>query len=169
MAVKSFQTKLPVFKRELAEDSRASFSAIYVKIVRGGNSPLEALIAKILIKDILIMVLIDRGRSVNILSDTLYQQLGEMSQIRVCNKKIIAASNGKVPVKKSTAIQVQLQKLTSEITLEFLVTENEITPCFLGNEVLYNFDCIFNTRKKPTFLRVNWEKHYNSPHRSPVG
>ena len=44
------------------------------------------------------------GSSLNILSDTLYQQLGELSQIRVGNKKIIAANNGKMPVKGSTAI-----------------------------------------------------------------
>ena len=45
------------------------------------------------------------GISVNLLTHTLYQQVGEPSQIRVCNKNI-AANNGKMPVKGSTAIQV---------------------------------------------------------------
>ena len=65
-------------------------------------------------------------------SDTLYQQLGESGHIRVCNKIIIAANNGKMPVKGSTAIQFRLQKLTSEKTVEFLVTKNEIMPCLSG-------------------------------------
>ena len=43
---KSFQTKLPIFKQELAEDGRAPFSASYVKILRGGNNQVEALFAK---------------------------------------------------------------------------------------------------------------------------
>ena len=81
----SLQTKLSVFKRELAGNGRASFSAGYVKTLRGGNSPVEALFAKIMIKDKLIMALIDSGSSVNIISDTLYKQLGEPSQIRMCN------------------------------------------------------------------------------------
>ena len=105
---KSFQSKLPIFKQELAEDGRASFSASYVKILRCGSCPLRALFAKIMIKDKLIMALIDSGSSV------------------------------------STAIQVQLQKFTSEITTEFLVTKNEMTPCLLGMEFLYDFDCILN-------------------------
>ena len=78
---------------------------------------------------------------------THYQQLGEQSQIRVCNKNIIAANNGKMPVQGSTAIPDQLQKVTSEITVEFLVTKIEITSCFLGMQFLYNFDCILNSRK----------------------
>ena len=52
------------------------------------------------------MALIDSGSSVNLLSETLYQQLGEPSQIRVCNKNIIAANNGKMPVKGSTAFGI---------------------------------------------------------------
>ena len=135
---KSFQTKLPVFKRELAENGRASFSASY------GNRPVEALLAKIMIKDKLIKTVIDSGSSVNLLSVTLYQQLGELSQTRVCNKNIIAANNEKMPVKGSTTIQIQLQIFSPEITVEFLVTKIEITPFFLGMEFLYDYDCILN-------------------------
>ena len=62
------------------------------------------------------MGLFDSGSSVNLLSDTLLKQLGEPSQIRVCNKNKIAANKVKMPVKVSTAIQVQLQKIISEIT-----------------------------------------------------
>ena len=142
-----FQTKLPVFKREIAEDGRASFSGSYLKTLLGANSPVEALFAKILTKDKLTKALIDSGSSVNLLSNALYQQLGEPGQIRVCNKNIIAANNGKMPVKGSTAIQVQLQKFTPEITVEFPVTKIEIAPCLLGIEFLYNFDCILNLRK----------------------
>ena len=76
------------------------------------------------------MALIDGGSGVNLLSDTPYHPLGKPSQIRVCNKNIIAANNGKMPVKVSTAIQVQLQKFTSELTVKFLVTKNDITPCY---------------------------------------
>ena len=54
-------------------------------------------------------------------------------------------------VKGSTAIQIQLQKLKSEITVEFLVTKIEITPCLLGMEFLYNFDCILNLRRNELF------------------
>ena len=104
--------------------------------MRGGNSPVEALFAKIKIKDKLIKALIDSGSSVNLLGDTLYQQLGEPSQIRVCKKNIIAANNAKMPVKGSTAIHVQLQKFTPEITIEFLVNKIEITPCLLGMKFL---------------------------------
>ena len=107
---KSFQRKLPVFKRKLAEDGRASFSASYVKILFCRNGTVEALSNKIMVKDKLIMTLIDSGSNVNLLSDTFYQQLRELSQIRVCNKNIIATNNGKMPVKSSTAIHVQFQK-----------------------------------------------------------
>ena len=44
------------------------------------------------------MALIDSGSSVNIISDTFCKQLGEPSQIRMCNKNIIAANNGKMLV-----------------------------------------------------------------------
>ena len=81
--------------------------------MRGGNSSVEALFAKIMLKDKLITALNDSGRSVTLLSDALYQQLAKLSQIRMCNKNIIAANSGKIPVKSSTAIQVQLQKITS--------------------------------------------------------
>ena len=148
---KSLQTKLSVFKRELAGNGRASFSAGYVKTLRGGNRPVEALFAKIMIKGKLIMALIDSGSSVDFISDTLYKQLGEPSQIRMCNKNIIAANNGKMPIMGSTDIQVQLQKFTCEITVKFLVTRIEITPCLLGMEFLYNFDCILNLRKNEFF------------------
>ena len=90
------------------------------------------------------MALIDSESTVNLLSDTLYQQLDEPIQIKVCNKSSIIAHNAKMPVKRSTAIQVQLQKFKSEIKAEFLVTKNEITPCLLGMEFLNNFDCISN-------------------------
>ena len=75
---KSFQTKLPVFKRELAEHGRASFLASCVTL-RGGNSQAEAMFAKIMLKDKLIMALIDSGSSVNLLSDAFYHQLGQPS------------------------------------------------------------------------------------------
>ena len=78
---------------------------------------------------------------------THYPQLGETSQIRVCNKKIIAAKNGKRPVQGSTAIPDQLQKITSELTVEFVVTKIEIRACLLGMQFLYNFDCILNPGK----------------------
>ena len=75
----------------------------------------------------------------------------------MCNKNIIAANNGKIPIMGSTDIQVQLQKFTCEITVKFLVTRIEITPCLLGMEILYNFDCILILRKKQTFVRGDWE------------
>ena len=81
------------------------------------------------------------GSSANIISDTLFKQLGELSQIRMCNKNVIAANNG------TADIQVQLQKLKCEITVEFLVSRIEITPCLLGMKFIYNFDCILNPRK----------------------
>ena len=155
--LKSLQTKLSVFKRELAGNGRASFSAGYVKTLRGGNSPVEAF-PKIMIKDKLIMALIDSGSSVNFVIDTLYKQLGEPNQIRMCNKNIITANNGKMPIMGSADFQVQLQKFTCEITVKFLVTRIEITPCLLGMEFLYNFDCILNLRKNELFWRGNWEK-----------
>ena len=151
---KSLQTKLSVFKRKLAGNGRTSFSAVYVKTFRGGNSPVEAFFAKIMIKDKLIMALIDSGSSVNIISDTLYKQLRQLSQIRMCNKNIIAANNGKMPIMVSADIQVQLQKITGEITVKFLVTRIEITPCLLGMDFLYNFDCILNLRKNELFSRA---------------
>ena len=84
---KQSQTKLPVFKQELAEDGGASFSASYVKTLRGKNSPVEALFAKLIIKDQLLMALIDSGSIVNLLSETLYQQLGEASQTHSVQQK----------------------------------------------------------------------------------
>ena len=148
---KSFQTKLSVFKRELAGNGRASFSAGYAKILRGGNSPVEALFANIMMKDKLIIALIDCRSSVNIISDTLYKQLGEPSQIRMCIKNIIAANNGRMPIMGSADIQIQLQKFTCEIAVKFPVTRIEITPCLLGMELLYKFDCILNLRKNELF------------------
>ena len=164
---KSRQKKLSLFKREPAGNCRASFAACYVKTLRGGNSPVEALFAKIMIKDKLIMALIDSGNSVNIISDTLYKQLGEPSQIRICNKNIIAANNGKMPVMGSADIQVQLQKFTCEITVKFLVTRIQITPCLLGMEFLYNFDYILNLRKNELFVG-QLGKHYKCPHSDEV-
>ena len=69
-------------------------------------------------------------------------------------KNIIAANNGKMSVTGSTAIQIQLQKFKPEITVEFLVTKIEITPCLLGMEFLYNFDCILNIRKNELFCGI---------------
>ena len=68
-----------VFKRELADDGRASFSASCVKTLCGGNSQAEAVFAKIMLKDKLIMALIDSGSSVNPLSDAFYHQLEQPS------------------------------------------------------------------------------------------
>ena len=73
----------------------------------------------------------------------------------MCNKNIIAANNGKMPIMGSTDIQIQLQKFTCEITVKFLVTRTEITPCLLGIEFLYNFDCILNLRKNELFCGAN--------------
>ena len=98
--------QMSVIKRELAEDGRASISARYVKTWCGGNSSVEAWFAKIVIKHKIILALTDRGSSVNLLSDTLYHQLGEPNQIRVCSKNKITANNGKMLAKRSTAIQV---------------------------------------------------------------
>ena len=129
------------------------------------NSPVEALFAKKMIKDKLIMALIDCGSSVNNISNTLYKQLGEPSQIRMCYKNIIAANNGKMPVMGSADIQVQLQKFKCEITVEFLVTRIEITPCLLGME--YNFNCILNPRKNKLFCG-KLGKFYSCPHHNEV-
>ena len=148
---KSLQTKLSVFKQELAGNGRASFSASYLKTLRGGNRPAEALFADLMKKDKLIMALNDSASSANIISDTLYKELGETSQIRMCNKNIRAANNGKMSVIGSADIQVQLQKFTGEISVEFLVTRIEITPCLLDMEILYNFDCILNSRNNELF------------------
>ena len=62
-----------------------------------------------------------------------------------------------MPIMGSADIQVQPKKLTCEITVKFLVTRIEITPCLLGMEFLYNFDFILNLRKNELFFRGNWE------------
>ena len=90
------------------------------------KSSAETPFAKIMIKDILMMALIDVGSSVNLISDTLYRQLREPSQIK---KNIIAANNGKIHINVSTAIRVQLQKSTSEIEVQFLVTIKDTIAC----------------------------------------
>ena len=162
---KLFHTKLPLFKWELAEDGRVSFSASYAKILRGGNSPVEALFAKIMIQAKLVMALFDRGCSVNLSSDTFYQQLGEPSQMRVW-KRIKVASIKKMPVKRSTANQVQLQKFTTEITVEFLLTKIEITPCFLVRDFLYSFDMLY-LRKTNSFAE-KLGKYCNCPYHNEV-
>ena len=56
-----------------------------------------------------------------------------------------------MPVNRSTAIQVQLQKISSERTVVFLVTKIEITPCLLGIEFFYNFYCFLNHWKNEFF------------------
>ena len=115
-----------------------------------------------MIKAKLIVALIDSGSSVYIISDTLYKQLREASQIRMCNKIIIAANNGKMPIMGSADIQVQLQKFTCEIRVKFLVTRIEITPRLLGMEFLYNFDCILNLRKNElSASKDQIKKHYH--------
>ena len=63
----SFQANLFLFKKELVEDVKASFSADYVKKFLGRKRPLEALSAQIMIKDKLILGLTGGGKSVNIL------------------------------------------------------------------------------------------------------
>ena len=63
---KLFQTNLAIFKRELAEDGRASFLAGNVKKLLGGSSPVETLFAKIMIQDKLIMALIYSGNNANL-------------------------------------------------------------------------------------------------------
>ena len=68
-------TKMSVFKRELVDNGET---------LRGGISPLEKVFEKIMINYKLIVALIDSGKSV-LVSDTLYKQLGEPSQIRTCN------------------------------------------------------------------------------------
>ena len=147
---KSFQTKLPVFKRELAKDDRASFSASYVKTLPGGNRSLETLFDKIMIQDQLIMTLIDSGSIVNLLSDTLCQQLREPNQIRVCKKYFSCqewrnACNGVNSYSNPTS-----NIFTSEITVQFLLTKIEITSYLLGMDFLYKIDCFLDPRKKRT-------------------
>ena len=73
----------------------------------------------------------------------------------MCKENTIPANNAKIPVEGPTAIQTQLQELTSEITVEFLVTKNEITPCSLSMEFLYKFNSNLYTRRKRTLLRGN--------------
>ena len=63
---KSFQTNLAIFKRELAEDGRDSFLVGNVKKLPGGSSPVEALFAKIMIQDKLIMALIYSGSNASL-------------------------------------------------------------------------------------------------------
>ena len=134
---KSIQIKLSVFKRLTAEDARASFSTGYAKILRGPNIPVDALFEKLKITDTLIKALIDSGISVNLKIFTLYKQL---ENIYYAIKNIIAANNGKIPVKRPTAIRVQPQNFISETTVLLLVTEIDITPCSLGIKFLYNFE-----------------------------
>ena len=79
------------------------------------------------------------------------------------NRNLIAANNGRKPVKGSTAIQVQLQKFIPEITVEFLVSKIEITPCLLGMEFLYKFDYILNLRKNELLCGTIWKTLQLSP------
>ena len=88
----SFPTKYSSFERDLAKYGSASVSLGYV------TSPVGALFVKVKIEDKLEMALIDCGSSVNLVSDTIYTQLREPSQIRMFDKNIIAANNGKMPV-----------------------------------------------------------------------
>ena len=59
----------------------------------------------------------------------------------------MVAKNVKMPVKGSTAIRLQLQKLTYEIIVKFLVTKIDVKPCLLGMVFSYIFDCILKSRK----------------------
>ena len=88
----SFQTKYSSFERDLAKNGSASFSLGYV------TSPVQALFATVKTKDKLEMALIDCGGIVNLVSDTIYTQLRESRQIRMFDKNIITANNGKMPV-----------------------------------------------------------------------
>ena len=70
MGDKIISNESALFKRELAEDGRASFSTSYVKKLHFRNSPVKDLFANIMI-DKLIMALIDSGSSVYLLENTL--------------------------------------------------------------------------------------------------
>ena len=80
---------------------------------------------------------------------------------------MIAANNGKMPVKGSTANDVQLQTFISEKKVEFLVIKIEITPFFLGIEFLYNLNYILTPGKTNSFA-AKLVKHYNFPHHNEV-
>ena len=82
------------------------------------------------------MTLTDSGSSVNLINDPSYEQPGEQSQIIMCKKYIIVVNNGKLSVKGPIAIRVQPQKFATEITVQFLLTKIDITPCLLGIEFL---------------------------------
>ena len=99
---------------------------------------MKGLFAKLMIRDKLIMTLTDSGSSVNLINDPPYEQPGEQIQIIMCKKHIIVVNNGKLSVKGPIAIRVQLQKFATEITVQFLLTKIDITPCLLGIEFLYN-------------------------------
>ena len=103
-----------------------------MKTLLGRKRPLEALSAQIMIKDKLLMGLTGGGKVLIFSCGTIYQQLREPSQIRVCNKNILASYNGKMFSKGSTTIKIQL---TTEMTVEFLSTRIEITTCLLGMEI----------------------------------
>ena len=68
-----------------------------------------------------------------------------------------------MPVKGSTAIQIQFPKDTSEITVEFLVAKIEITLCLLGIDFLYNFDSFLNPRKNKPLCGKNGKRLQLSP------
>ena len=67
-----------------------------------------------------------------------------------------------MPVKGSTAFQVQLQNFTSETKVEFLVTKFEITPC------LWNFYVILTVFFQNELFRLELGKHYNCPQHNDV-
>ena len=85
-----------------------------------------------LIRNKLLKTIIDIISSVNIISEPLLKQIGQPNEIIVCNKDVIAANQWKVPVKWPTIIQVKNQKLTSQLTADFLVTTINIMPFSLA-------------------------------------
>ena len=84
---KSFQNRLSVFELKPAENGRPSFSTSKV-VFSGRNSTVE----KWTEKKRIIIVLLDSGGSINLISDKVYKQLGDLSQIRMSDKIVIAAN-----------------------------------------------------------------------------
>ena len=68
-----------------------------------------------------------------------------------------------MPIMGSADIQVHLQNFTCEKTVKLLVTKIEITPCLLGMEFLYKFNCILNLRQNELFCGAIWKTLQLSP------
>ena len=73
-----------------------------------------------------------------------------------------------MPLKRSTAIQAQLQKITPETTIEFLVTKIEIVLCLFGVKFIYSFECILKLRKKTNCFAGKLGKQYICLHYNEV-